>query len=219
MSTFIQFWEYVISHPAQMVTAIYEHLVLLVALPVGLAILIAVPLGILCTRNRRVANILLGVAGVMQTIPSLALLSFMVMIGLGIGFKPAIVAIFLYAILPVLRDTYIGIESVDPFMKKAARGMGMTDLQCLMQVELPIAVPVILAGVRTSATTSIGTATLAAFVGGGGLGGLIVTGLRMLRNHIVLAGAVPAALLALLVDFLLGRLEEALTPEGIKINQ
>ncbi len=219
MSTFIQFWEYVISHPAQMVTAIYEHLVLLVALPVGLAILIAVPLGILCTRNRRVANILLGVAGVMQTIPSLALLSFMVMIGLGIGFKPAIVAIFLYAILPVLRNTYIGIESVDPFMKKAARGMGMTDLQCLMQVELPIAVPVILAGVRTSATTSIGTATLAAFVGGGGLGGLIVTGLRMLRNHIVLAGAVPAALLALLVDFLLGRLEEALTPEGIKINQ
>lgn len=219
MSTFIQFWEYVISHPAQMVTAIYEHLVLLVALPVGLAILIAVPLGILCTRNRRVANILLGVAGVMQTIPSLALLSFMVMIGLGIGFKPAIVAIFLYAILPVLRNTYIGIESVDPFMKKAARGMGMTDLQCLMQVELPIAVPVILAGVRTSATMSIGTATLAAFVGGGGLGGLIVTGLRMLRNHIVLAGAVPAALLALLVDFLLGRLEEALTPEGIKINQ
>jgi len=219
LSTFIQFWEYVISHPAQMVTAIYEHLVLLVALPVGLAILIAVPLGILCTRNRRVANILLGVAGVMQTIPSLALLSFMVMIGLGIGFKPAIVAIFLYAILPVLRNTYIGIESVDPFMKKAARGMGMTDLQCLMQVELPIAVPVILAGVRTSATTSIGTATLAAFVGGGGLGGLIVTGLRMLRNHIVLAGAVPAALLALLVDFLLGRLEEALTPEGIKINQ
>lgn len=219
MSTFIQFWEYVISHSAQMVTAIYEHLVLLVALPVGLAILIAVPLGILCTRNRRVANILLGVAGVMQTIPSLALLSFMVMIGLGIGFKPAIVAIFLYAILPVLRNTYIGIESVDPFMKKAARGMGMTDLQCLMQVELPIAVPVILAGVRTSATMSIGTATLAAFVGGGGLGGLIVTGLRMLRNHIVLAGAVPAALLALLVDFLLGRLEEALTPERIKINQ
>lgn len=219
MSILIQLWEYVISHPAQMVTAIYEHLVLLVALPVGLAILIAVPLGILCTRNRRVANILLGVAGVMQTIPSLALLSFMVMIGLGIGFKPAIVAIFLYAILPVLRNTYIGIESVDPFMKKAARGMGMTDLQCLMQVELPIAVPVILAGIRTSATMSIGTATLAAFVGGGGLGGLIVTGLRMLRNHIVLAGAVPAALLALLVDFLLGRLEEALTPEGIKINQ
>lgn len=219
MSILIQLWEYVISHPAQMVTAIYEHLVLLVALPVGLAILIAVPLGILCTRNRRVANILLGVAGVMQTIPSLALLSFMVMIGLGIGFKPAIVAIFLYAILPVLRNTYIGIESVDPFMKKAARGMGMTNLQCLMQVELPIAVPVILAGIRTSATMSIGTATLAAFVGGGGLGGLIVTGLRMLRNHIVLAGAVPAALLALLVDFLLGRLEEALTPEGIKINQ
>ncbi len=202
-----------------MVTAIYEHLVLLVALPVGLAILVAVPLGILCTRNRRLASILLGVAGVMQTIPSLALLSFMVMIGLGIGFKPAIVAIFLYAVLPVMRNTYIGIESVDPFMKKAARGMGMTDFQCLTQVELPIAIPVILAGVRTSATMSIGTATLAAFVGGGGLGGLIVTGLGMLRNHMVLAGAVPAALLALLVDSLLGMLEEALTPEGIKMKR
>ena len=218
MSTLIKFFEYIMSHPTQMLTAIYEHIVLLVALPVGLAILVAVPLGIICTRNRRLAAILLGTAGVMQTIPSLALLSFMVMIGLGIGFKPAVVAIFLYAILPVLRNTYIGIESVDPFMKKGS-GMGMTDLQCLMQVELPIAVPVILAGIRTSATMSIGTATLAAFVGGGGLGGLIVTGLRMLRNHIVLAGAVPAALLALLVDFLLSKLEEDLTPEGIKISQ
>ncbi len=219
MSTLVQFWEYIISHVAQMSTAIYEHIVLLVAVPVGLAIVVAVPLGIFCTRNRRLAAILLGAAGVMQTIPSLALLSFMVMIGLGIGFKPAIVAIFFYAILPVLRNTYTGIESVDPFMKKAARGMGMTDFQCLVHVELPIAVPMILAGIRTSATISIGTATLAAFVGGGGLGGLIVTGLRMLRNHIVLAGAVPAALLALLVDFFLGRLEEALTPEGIKISQ
>lgn len=219
MSIMVRFLEYIVSHPTQMITAIYEHIVLLVAVPVGLAIVVAVPLGILCTRNRRLATILLATAGVMQTIPSLALLSFMVMIGLGIGFKPAVVAIFLYAILPVLRNTYTGIESVDPFMKKAARGMGMTDLQCLVHVELPIAVPMILAGIRTSATISIGTATLAAFVGGGGLGGLIVTGLRMLRNHIVLAGAVPAALLALLIDFLLGRLEETLTPEGIKISQ
>ena len=102
----------------------------------------------------------------MQTIPSLALLSFLVMSGLGIGFRPAIVAIFLYAILPILRNTYTGIKSVDPSIKKAAKGMGMTDMQCLMLVELPMAVPVILAGIRTSATMSIGTATLAAFVGG-----------------------------------------------------
>ncbi|MGI6165700.1 MAG: ABC transporter permease [Limnochordia bacterium] len=218
MSTFIQFWEYVVSHPTQMLTAIYEHIVLLVALPVGLAILVAVPLGVICTRSKKLATALLSIAGIMQTIPSLALLSFMVMLGLGIGFRPAIVAIFIYALLPILRNTYTGIESVDPFIKKAAKGMGMTDFQCLIQVELPLAVPMILAGVRTSTTISIGTATLAAFVGGGGLGGLIVTGLRMLRNHIVLAGAIPAALLALMVDYLLGRLEETITPEAMKSN-
>ena len=139
-------------------------------MPVGLAILVAVPLGILCTRYRVLESLLQGAAGVMQTIPSLALLSFLVMSGLGIGFRPAIVAIFLYAILPILRNTYTGIKSVDPSIKKAAKGMGMTDMQCLMLVELPMAVPVILAGIRTSATMSIGTATLAAFVGGGGLG-------------------------------------------------
>ncbi|MCK9222955.1 MAG: ABC transporter permease [Limnochordia bacterium] len=201
-----------------MLTAIYEHIVLLVALPVGLAILVAVPLGVICTRSKKLATALLSIAGIMQTIPSLALLSFMVMLGLGIGFRPAIVAIFIYALLPILRNTYTGIESVDPFIKKAAKGMGMTDFQCLIQVELPLAVPMILAGVRTSTTISIGTATLAAFVGGGGLGGLIVTGLRMLRNHIVLAGAIPAALLALMVDYLLGRLEETITPEAMKSN-
>ena len=216
MSIFIQLYEYIISHPTQIIGAIYEHMIFLVAVPVALAILIAIPLGILCTRNQYIATFLLGAAGIMQTVPSLALLSFMVMLGLGIGVKPAIIAIFLYAILPVLRNTYTGIESVDPFIKKAAKGMGMTDFQCLMQVELPMAVPMILAGIRTSATISIGTATLAAFVGGGGLGGLIVTGLRMLRNYVVLAGAIPAAILALLVDFLLGKLENNLTPEGLK---
>ena len=154
-----------------------------------------------------------------QTIPSLALLSFLVMSGLGIGFRPAIVAIFLYAILPILRNTYTGIKSVDPSIKKAAKGMGMTDMQCLMLVELPMAVPVILAGIRTSATMSIGTATLAAFVGGGGLGNLIVTGLRMLRDHIILAGALPAALMAITLDALLSRLEKALTPRGLRLGK
>lgn len=219
MTIFVELMRYITSHPAQMLQAIYEHIVILVALPVALAILTAIPLGIFCTRNHRLASILIGTSGVMQTIPSLALLSFMVMIGLGIGFKPAIVAIFLYAVLPILRNTYTGINSVDPFTKKAARGMGMTDFQCLMYVELPLAVPVILAGIRTSTTISIGTATLAAFVGGGGLGGPIVTGLRMLKNHIVLAGAMPAALLAIIVDYLLSRLEKALIHEGAKSSQ
>ncbi len=216
MSTLIQLWNYVSSKPDTILTAIREHIVLLVAVPVGMAITVAVPLGVLCTRNDRLATLLLGSAGVMQTIPSLALLSFLVMAGLGIGFKPAIVAIFLYALLPIIRNTYTGIRSVDASIKKAARGMGMTDLQVLFMVELPIAVPMILAGVRTATTSAIGSGTLAAFVGAGGLGGLIVTGLRMLRDHIVLAGAIPAALMALIVDALLGRLEKALTPRGLR---
>ena len=219
MSLFTQFWQYVSTHPDQILTAIREHILLLVAVPVGLAILVAVPLGILCTRYRVLESLLLGAAGVMQTIPSLALLSFLVMSGLGIGFRPAIVAIFLYAILPILRNTYTGIKSVDPSIKKAAKGMGMTDMQCLLLVELPMAVPVILAGIRTSATMSIGTATLAAFVGGGGLGNLIVTGLRMLRDHIILAGALPAALMAITLDALLSRLEKALTPRGLRLGK
>lgn len=216
MSTLVQFWNYVSANPGTILTAIREHMIYLVAVPVGLAILVAVPLGVLCTRSRWLASLLLGTAGVMQTIPSLALLSFLVMAGLGIGFKPAIVAIFLYAILPIIRNTYTGILGVDSSLKKAARGMGMTDLQVLVMVELPIAVPMILAGVRTATTVSIGSGTLAAFVGAGGLGGLIVTGLRMLRDHIVLAGALPAALMAIIVDALLGRLEKVLTPRGLR---
>jgi osmoprotectant transport system permease protein len=216
LSTLVQFWNYVSANPDTILTAIREHVVYLVAMPVGLAILVAVPLGVLCTRNRWLASLLLGTAGVMQTVPSLALLSFLVMAGLGIGFKPAIIAIFLYAILPIIRNTYTGILSVDPSIKKAARGMGMTDLQVLVMVELPMAMPMILAGVRTATTVSIGSGTLAAFVGAGGLGGLIVTGLRMLRDHIVLAGALPAALLAIIVDALLGRLEKVLTPRGLR---
>ncbi|MCR4427209.1 MAG: ABC transporter permease [Firmicutes bacterium] len=217
MTTLVKFWEYMMTHSSELLLAIQEHMLLLVALPVAMATLVAVPVGILCTRRKWLESSALGITGVIQTIPSLALLAFMITLGFGIGYRPAVVAIFLYALLPILRNTYTGLKSVDPFMKKAARGMGMTDFQCLVMVELPIAIPVILAGIRTSTIISIGTGTLAAFVGAGGLGHFIVTGLRMVRDHIILAGAVPAAVMALLVDFLLNRVEKWITPRGLRI--
>ena len=159
----------------------------------------------------------MGIANVLQTIPSLALLALMIPLGLGIGRKPALIALFLYSLLPILRNTYIGIRSVDDSIKEAATGMGMTYFQRLYMVELPIALPVIIGGIRTATIIIIGTATLAAMIGGGGLGDFIITGLGMVRDELILLGAIPAALLALLADFLLGKLEYILTPRGLRI--
>jgi osmoprotectant transport system permease protein len=171
-----------------------------------LAVLISVPAGILATRRPRLAPPLLGFAGVMQTIPSIALLGFMLPL-LGIGFKPAIVALLLYALLPILRNTYTGITEVDPAVREAAEGMGMTDWQVLTRVELPLALPVIFAGIRTSTVINVGIATLAAYIGAGGLGEFIFGGIALNNNVMILAGAVPAALLAITFDQLLGLLQ------------
>ncbi len=191
---------------------VVEHLVL-TGVAVGLAILLAVPLGIFLTRRERWSGPVLGTAGVIQTIPSLALLAFMIPIpGLGLGARSAVTALFLYALLPILRNTYTGIQEVDGLLIEAARGMGLYDRQILWRVELPLAMPTIMAGVRTSAVISIGVATLAAFIGAGGLGEPIVTGLQLNESQLILSGAVPAALLALLVDWLLGWLDRVVAP-------
>ena len=158
-----------------------------------------------------------GCSHVLQTIPSLALLALMIPLGLGIGKKPAMVALFLYSLLPILRNTYTGIKGVDDSVREAAIGMGMTYFQRLYMVELPMAFSVIMAGVRTATVITIGTATLAALIGGGGLGDFIVTGLGMVRDELIPLGALPAAIMALLADFLLGKLEDWLTPKGLKI--
>ncbi len=193
-----------------------EHLVLTGA-AVALAILFAVPLGILLTRREALSGPALGVAGVIQTIPSLALLAFMIPIpGLGLGTRSAIAALFLYAILPILRNTYTGIQEVDRGVVEAAVGMGLYDRQVLWRVELPLAMPTIMAGIRTSTVISIGIATLAAFIGAGGLGEPIVTGLQLNETQLILSGAVPAALLAIVVDFVLERIEKAIVPSGAK---
>lgn len=181
-----------------------------------LAIGFAVPLGILLTRKPRLAPPVMGATGVLQTVPSLALLAFMIPLpGLGLGARSAIVALFLYALLPIVRNTYIGIKEIDADLVEAARGMGLTERQILVKVELPLATRTIMAGVRTAAVISIGVATLAAFIGAGGLGDPIVTGLQLNDTDTILSGAVPAALLALVVDFVLGRLERWLAPRGV----
>jgi osmoprotectant transport system permease protein len=181
-----------------------------------LACLLAVPLGISASRRPRLATVGLGAAGVLQTIPSIALLAF-VLPFFGIGAKSAIVALFLYALLPILRNTITGLRGVDPQLTEVGLGLGMTARQLLWQVELPLATPVILAGVRISTVINVGTATLAAFIGAGGLGEPIVTGLTVTDTNLILSGALPAAVLAVLVDALLSGVERWATPRGLRL--
>ncbi len=182
---------------------------MLVAVSTLLAAAIGIPLGIVLTRRPRLARPVLAIAGIVQTIPSLALFGFLLPLPLigGIGARTAIVALLVYAMLPVLRNTYAGILSVDPAIAEAATGLGMTARQRLWWVELPLALPVVLAGVRIATVVSIGLATIAAAIGAGGLGVLIYRGIAIVDNRQILAGAVPAALLALAADGLLGLLE------------
>lgn len=174
---------------------------------VAIAILIGVPLGILVARKRRLAGTVLGAAGVMQTIPSIALLGFMIPL-LGIGPQPAIVALFLYALLPIIRNTYTGITGVDATVIEAAKGLGMSSSQILFKVELPLSMPVLIAGIRTATVINVGVATLAAYIAAGGLGEFIFGGIALNNTNMILAGAIPAALLALLFDFVLSRMQK-----------
>ena len=188
-----------------------EHLEL-VASAMALAILIGLPLGILVSR-RKGAKWLLGFSSVVQTIPSLALFGFLIPIPLigGIGKRTVIVALALYALLPILRNTFVGIISVDPAVCESAVAMGMTDGQLLRQVQLPLAARTILAGIRVATVTTIGTATIAAAIGGGGLGVFIFRGVASVDPAQILAGAIPAALMALLADGALGWIERRIS--------
>lgn len=191
-----------------------EHLTL-VGLSLGLAILVGVPLGIFITRHQQLSQAVLSISGIIQTIPSIALLAFFIAVpGLGLGLRSAVLALFLYALLPIVRNTYTGILQIDPRLLEAARGIGLTERQILRVVELPLATKTIMAGVRTSAVINIGVATLAAFIGAGGLGEPIVTGLQLNDPYLILWGAVPAAVLAVMVDKALGLLELKLAPNG-----
>lgn len=195
-----------------------EHL-LLVGIAIGIATFVGIPLGILVTRQPKLRQPILGIANVLQTIPSLALFGFLISVPVigGIGNIPAIVALTLYSLLPIIRNTYTGIIGVDPAISEAGRGMGMTDQQLLFQVEIPLALGVILAGVRVATVIGIGIATIAAAIGAGGLGIFIFTGISVVNNQLILAGAIPAAVMAILADFVIGWIERRLTrTEGRK---
>ncbi|HUF78222.1 MAG TPA: glycine betaine ABC transporter substrate-binding protein, partial [Thermoanaerobaculia bacterium] len=179
-----------------------------------LGAVVAIPLGLALERRRRLAEPVIRAVGVTQTIPSLALLAFTIPL-LGVGRVPAVVALWLYSLFPILRNTYSGVRDADPQAVEAATALGMTPVQVLAQVRLPLAAPVIMAGVRTAAVLTIGTATLAAFIGAGGLGEPIVTGLQLADTWMILSGAVPAALLALVADLALAGVERLVAPRGV----
>jgi osmoprotectant transport system permease protein len=190
-----------------------RHLVL-AGVSLTAAVMVALPLGLGLERHPRAAKWVIRGVGMLQTIPSTALLAFMIPL-LGIGIVPALVALFLYSLLPILRNTYAGVRNADPLAVDAARSLGMTPNQVLRLVRLPLAAPVIMAGIRTAAVINVGTATLAAFIGAGGLGDPIVSGLALSDTRMILSGAIPAALLALFVDLVLGLAERAVRPRGV----
>jgi len=201
-------WTFILDHRGEILSATLEH-VTLVAIAMAIAILIGVPLGMLIVQRPALRTIALGIASVFQTIPSLALFGFLIPIPFigGIGKRTAIVALVLYALLPILRNTYVGLTGIDPAVLESAEAMGMTLSQILFRVRLPLALAVILAGIRTATIITIGVATIAAAIGAGGLGTFIFRGVALVSDALILAGAIPAALLAILADALLGLLE------------
>jgi osmoprotectant transport system permease protein len=209
----VNLWQFVQQNRLEVLQLTLEHL-WLVGLSTMFAVVIGIPLGVLLTRRPVLEKPVLGAANIMQTIPSLALFGFLLpapWIGQRAD-RIAILALTLYALLPLIRNTYVGITGVDRAIVEAGRGMGLTNRQLLFQVELPLAMSVIIAGVRVATVISVGLATIAAAVGAGGLGEYIFRGLAMVNNTVILAGAVPAALLAIIADLALGLLEKRLQP-------
>jgi osmoprotectant transport system permease protein len=196
-----------------------EH-VSIVGVAVGLAILTGVPIGIAITQNERAASAVLYVASIIITIPSIALFGLLIpvlsLIGQGIGYLPAVIAVLLYSQLPIIRNTYTAINNVDPALREAARGMGMTAMQRLRMVEIPLAVPVIMAGVRTAVVMNIAVTAIAAYIGAGGLGVLISRGISQTDSRQLVAGAIAVSVLAIVADSVLLWVQHRLTPEGLK---
>lgn len=211
MRAFLEFLSYRIEDIGKLTL---EHLQI-TAMSISFAIIIGVPIGIFITRRRNLADLILGFANVFQTLPSLALFGLIIPF-LGIGYKPSVFVLFLYALLPIIKNTYLGITGVDPAVIDAGKGMGMTDFQILRMIEVPLSLPVIMGGIRISTVINIGTATLAALIGAGGLGDLIFKGISLNNSNMILAGAIPTALLALMVDTLLGKVEQRLVPKGLR---
>src|SRR6202047_1940429 len=210
----MNWYDFLLRNRGEVIQRTGEHIEL-VAAAMAIALIIGLPLGVALVRRRTLQRWVLGIANVVQTIPSLALFGFLIpvpWIG-GVGASTAIVALALYALLPILRNTCTGIAGVDPAVVESARGRGMTSRQVLWQVQLPLAAPVMLAGVRVATVISIGVTTIAAAIGAGGLGVFIFRGVAMVSNAVILAGAIPAALLAIAADVIFSLIERRLAPQ------
>jgi len=214
LNSISKFNEFVVSRQGEIINLTGEHIRLTV-FAVVLAIIVGVPLGIVITRFKKLSGPVLGFANLIQAVPSLALLGFLIPI-LGIGSTPAIVMVFLYSLLPIIKNTYTGLVNINPDVIESSKGMGMTNKQVLKLVQLPLALPIIMTGIRISAVTAVGLMTIAAFIGAGGLGYMVFSGVQTVNNNMILAGAIPACLLALLMDYIIGKIEQGVTPPGIK---
>ncbi|GEP67081.1 glycine betaine/L-proline ABC transporter permease/substrate-binding protein [Clostridium beijerinckii] len=209
-----EFLNYIFTAKEQIISLLFEH-IKLTALSVGIAIIIGMPLGILTSYVKKLNKPILGIASVVQAIPSMALLGFAIPF-LGIGTPPAIVMVVLYSLLPIIKNTTTGIDNINPDMIEASKGIGLTKFQVLVKVQIPLALPVIMSGIRISAVTAVGLMTMAAFIGGGGLGYLVFSGIRTVNNYQILAGAIPACILALVVDGLFSIVEKLVTPISLQ---
>lgn len=209
----MEFINYIIENQGQIISLTIEH-IKLVTIAVALAIVIGVPIGILISYVKKLNKPVLGLANIVQAIPSMALLGFTIPL-LGIGTLPAIVMVVLYSLLPIIKNTYIGIQNISSQTLEAATGIGLTKWQILTKIQIPLALPVIMGGIRISAVSAVGLMTLAAFVGASGLGYLIYAGIRSVNNMQILAGAIPACILALLMDWIIGMIENLVTPKNM----
>ena len=202
----MKLFNYLIENKEQIISLCIEH-IKLTSLALLIAIIIGVPIGILISYKKKLNKPVLGITSVAQAIPSMALLGFMIPF-LGIGTIPAIVVVVLYSLLPIIKNTYTGISNIPSSTIEAATGIGLTKAQILTKIQIPEALPIIMAGVRISSVSAVGLMTMAAFIGGGGLGYLIFSGIRTVNNYQILAGAIPACILALLVDYFFGAIEK-----------
>jgi osmoprotectant transport system permease protein len=203
------FWKYLSTNYEQIFSLLGQHIYLSV-ISVLIAILIGVPLGILISREPKFSKPIIGITNIIQAVPSLALLGFLIPFA-GIGSTPAIIMVVLYSLLPIVKNTYTGLTNIDGEILEAAKGIGLTKSQTMKKVQLPLAFPMIMAGIRISAVTAVGLMTIAAFIGAGGLGYLVFAGVQTVDNYMILAGAIPACILALFIDFIVGKLESTLS--------
>lgn len=201
----------------QLISKTIEHFYISI-IALLIAIVVAVPLGILLSKTTRTANVVLTIAGVLQTIPTLAVLAIMIPI-FGVGKTPAIVALFIYVLLPILNNTVLGVKNIDKNVIQAGQSMGMTKMQLMKDIELPLALPLIISGIRLSSVYVISWATLASYVGAGGLGDLVFNGLNLYQPPMIISAAILVTLLALIVDFLLSLVEKWAVPKGLKVSR